>query len=119
MQIFTKIKDTKIFLGYGAQGDRYLINQSASNGLIYAYSSSGLIGLLFFMYFSLIVFKKSLKILLNNNIGKEFKLHALIVIVLLLRSILETSYAVFSIDFIVLITSLSFYSNINGNKKDQ
>lgn len=119
MQIFTKIKDTKIFLGYGAQGDRYLINQSASNGLIYAYSSSGLIGLLFFMYFSLIVFKKSLKILFNNNIEKEFKLHALIVIVLLLRSILETSYAVFSIDFIVLITSLSFYSNINDNKKDQ
>ena len=34
-KILTKI-DESIFYGYGAQGDRFLINQTASNGLIYS-----------------------------------------------------------------------------------
>ena len=37
-----------IFYGYGSMGDRFLIGQTASNGFIYVYSSSGIIGLIFF-----------------------------------------------------------------------
>ena len=37
------IKKSVIY-GYGAQGDRYLINQTASNGIIYSLSSSGILG---------------------------------------------------------------------------
>ena len=52
-----------IIYGFGAQGDRYLINQTASNGLLYAISSSGLIGFVPFVLFSIL----SLQIILKNN----------------------------------------------------
>ena len=50
-------------------GDRFLIGQTASNGFIYVYSSSGIIGLILFIiifvrsaYLSMsIIFKKNLK----------------------------------------------------------
>ena len=51
----------KIIFGYGAQGDRFLINQSASNGIIYATASSGFLGLLFlyfFLYFRYLILSK-------------------------------------------------------------
>ena len=44
-QILYKIDGNNVIYGFGAQGDRYLINQSASNAFIYAYASSGIIGL--------------------------------------------------------------------------
>ena len=37
-------KNNKIIIGNGVMGDRFLINQTASNLLIYSYASSGLIG---------------------------------------------------------------------------
>ena len=48
--ILIQLKSSIIF-GYGAQGDRFLINQTASNGLIYAISSSGIFG-----YYTLYIF---------------------------------------------------------------
>ena len=50
--IINKI-DGSIIYGYGSQGDRHLIQQTASNGLFYALSSSGVTGLLFFILTSL------------------------------------------------------------------
>ena len=98
----------KILLGYGAQADRYLINQSASNGLIYSFISSGIIGLIFFSLFSLIIFSQSLKIITvfyKRNNYQNYLLDTLI-LVILGRSLVETSYAVFGIDLIILITTL-------------
>ena len=40
-EVLNKVSGKNIFYGFGAQGDRHLINQTASNGLIYDYSSSG------------------------------------------------------------------------------
>ena len=51
-KILTKI-DGSIFYGYGAQGDRFLINQTASNGLLYSLSSSGILGTIAFIFFSI------------------------------------------------------------------
>ena len=48
---FTKNFQLKIFFGYGSQADRFLINQNASNGLIYAISSSGIFGTIFLFFF--------------------------------------------------------------------
>ena len=39
-------KNNKIIIGNGVMGDRFLINQSASNLIIYSYASSGLIGII-------------------------------------------------------------------------
>ena len=114
-----KISGKNVIYGFGAQGDRYLINQSASNGLIYAYSSSGLIGVTFLIIFLIMVSFKIIKIFLyyfRNNLNQV--LFCLISVSLSLRAILETSYAVFSIDLIVFILALSFIFDNNIKIKD-
>ena len=105
-KIFIKNLNHQLFFGYGAQGDRFLINQTASNGLIYAISSSGILGLSFYIFFSTlslwIIFKNFL-ISFRFNLKINFYI-ILIILLILLRSILESSYAVFSIDLIVIYT---------------
>ncbi len=112
--------DESIIFGYGAQGDRFLINQSASNGIIYATASSGFLGLLFFIFFSLFSFlilsKNFLYFIKTKQI--EYYYSSIVVILLLLRSILESSYAVFSVDFIVIYTFISYLNNFLKRKKN-
>ena len=98
----------KILLGYGAQADRYLIDQSASNSLIYSFISSGIIGFIFFSIFSLIAFYQSMKIIVFSKkyFSQDYLLDILI-LVILGRSLVETSYAIFGIDLIILITALT------------
>ena len=103
--IISKIDMRSVYFGYGSQGDRYLINQSASNGIIYAIACSGLIGLFFYIIFTIIIFLKILKnIFIFKEIEKTKFYSGLIILVILMRSILESSYAVFSIDLIILLT---------------
>ena len=101
--------DKKFIIGFGAQGDRFLINQTASNGTLYALSSSGFIGLFFYLFFSFIIFFKILK---KNFFSKIFDkkeiLIDFLIIVIFMRSILESSYAVFGIDFIILMTLINY-----------
>ena len=47
-------KSPSIIFGYGAICDRFLINQTASNGILYALISSGISGFLFFTFFTFI-----------------------------------------------------------------
>ena len=114
--ILLKINKSLVY-GYGSQGDRFLINQTASNGLLYALSCSGILGILPFIFFSilslritLINFFKSirLKIFLNYYIS-------IVVILLFLRSLLESSYAVFSVDFIVIYTFVNYLNKFSLN----
>ena len=107
--IISKI-DGSLLYGYGAQGDRFLINQTASNGLIYAISSSGILGVIFFISFSIMslwIVLKSLYKSINLDL-LIINYSATIVLLLLLRSILESSYAVFSLDFIVIYTFINY-----------
>ena len=114
--------DQSIIFGYGAQGDRFLIDQSASNGILYALTSSGVMGTIPFLFFSVfvfyIIFKKFIESFLNDTSINYY--YPLVILLLLLRSILESSYAVFSVDFIVIYTFVNYllkYSlkNNNGN----
>ena len=108
-EILSNVSGKNIIYGFGAQGDRYLINQSASNGFIYAYVSSGIIGLSVLILFLIMITTKMIKILLyhfRDNVS--LIMICLILLSLTLRSILETSFAVFSIDLIVFIIALSF-----------
>ena len=71
--IINKIDGSFIY-GYGSQGDRHLIQQTASNGLLYALSSSGVTGLLFFILMSLtyfFVFCKNFSLSLKKTIQKN------------------------------------------------
>ena len=97
------------FLGYGVMGDRFLISQSASNGILYTYASAGFIGALFFVFLSIMILLNSLKIIfINLTKSNKFELiSAISIIIILMRSVLETSYAVFGIDFLILSSSLA------------
>lgn len=111
-EIIKGVSGKNIIYGFGAQGDRYLIKQTASNGLLYAYSSSGVIGLIFFVIFLIMACIKTIKVFIyhfRKNLDKI--LYCLIITLLSLRGILETSYAVFSIDLIVFVLALNFISN--------
>ena len=118
-QILKKTNNKNIFYGFGPQGDRYIINQSASNGLLYAYACSGLIGLTFFSIFSILVCLRTIKLILYNlKDNLKNVLYCLILVLLTLRSILETSYAVYSIDLIVFVTVLIFILDKKINIED-
>lgn len=103
------------FIGHGAQADRFLINQSASNGLLYAITSSGIIGLIFYIIFSFMAFLKSILNIINKKLEYETRLISLGVLLILARSILESSYAVFSLDLILLLSILNLIDSKKSN----
>ena len=114
--IYKKFKSSNVNLklfGYGAQGDRYVINQTASNGFFYALISSGIIGLIFYIFFTTLVLIKSLKLIYYNHSNYKIVLPITLITIIILRSIVESSYAVFGIDFIVFFTSIFLLNNLN------
>ena len=109
-------KNKKVIYGNGVMGDRYLINQSASNLILYTYASSGILGLIIitYIYLSTIFFSVSTLIKKNNFYFKNYKLiSSLCLAVLMLRSILETSFGIFGIDLILFC----FFATIISFKK--
>ena len=98
---------SKPFLGYGAQSDRIHLNQSVHNGLIYIMLSGGLIAGLIFILIQLKFLFLFIKFISNKYYKKDLSLcfSILLVIIILQRSILETSLAVFSIDYLLYILS--------------
>ena len=103
-------KNDKIIIGNGTMGDRFLINQSASNLLIYTYASSGLIGTILISIICLKIFINSLSLISKRReILKTpyILVSCLIIIFLLLRSILETSFGIYGIDLLMFCTSVA------------
>ncbi len=102
------------YYGYGAQADRHLINQTASNGIIYALTSSGVVGIFFYLLFNFSCLYK----VLNNLVIKhaknsiENKLSSIIILLILLRSLIESSFSVFGVDLIIICT---FYIYLSKN----
>tara|TARA_B100000767_G_scaffold269747_1_gene292076 strand:+ start:4718 stop:6100 length:1383 start_codon:yes stop_codon:yes gene_type:complete len=98
--------NNNLFFGYGAQGDRYLINQTASNALMYVFVSSGFVGLVFF---TIITLKSSIQIMKYIFFNKQkisiYYFSFIIMIIILIRSLIETSYSLFSVDFILFYTA--------------
>ena len=110
------IKSNKNYLlGNGTQADRYLINQSASNSLIYFYSSSGMVGVFLFILIYLTLLKKTKIIIFNlkNSKPKNKNLifSTMIITILSIRSLVESSFAVFGVDYIFFIISLYVIAN--------
>jgi hypothetical protein len=109
------------FAGYGAQADRILLNQSIHNAFMYSFLCGGLIaGFLFLLiylrtlyFFIMFLLNKSLK--LNFNLS----LSLVLIIILNLRSTLETSFAIYSIDYLVFILIFSNLSNYFTKKVNE
>ncbi len=109
--------NNNLFFGYGSQGDRFLINQSASNGFVYSFVSSGIIG--FFCYVFFLVFLLIYLIKYFFYLDKKDKTSFscfVIIIILLIRSLVESSFAVFGVDFILIFMSASIVKKMIENK---
>ncbi len=103
-------KNEKIITGNGVMGDRFLINQTASNLLIYSYASSGLIGTILISIICLKIFINIISLILKRKEILEtpyILVSCLIIIFLLLRSTLETSFGVFGIDLLMFCSSVA------------
>tara|TARA_B110000114_G_C15010208_1_gene364438 strand:- start:152 stop:1057 length:906 start_codon:yes stop_codon:yes gene_type:complete len=107
-----------LFFGYGSQGDRFLINQTASNGILYALSSSGIIGLLFFIIFSAIAGINIVKYFLIKTEKNSIYIFSILTMIIFgVRSLVESSYAIFGIDFILFYTAFVLSEKYNIIKK--
>ena len=120
------IQEKKIF-GYGPQGDRFLLTllaknysdsvwgNNASNAIIYSCISGGVFGLIsiLLIYISLfILFLKCLKEILIHKTKDIYLIsHFSIFCYIVMRSFFENSFAVFGIDFCILIVSYYFISS--------
>ena len=109
------------FKGFGAQSDRIFINQSIHNSLIYSLLSGGIISFLALMVIYLLTLILLIKLYFfkkEDELKTEEKIAIAIIIILNLRSILETSIAIYSIDYLVyIICYLYLFSNNNFFKK--
>mgnify|MGYP001192177926 CR=1 FL=1 len=95
--------------------DNTLVNSAPTN-----LSTLGILGTFFYLIFCLSCLVKVFdNLIINyNKRSLEIKLSTLIILLLLMRSILETSFAVFSIDFIVISTFFIFIKNKELLKKN-
>tara|TARA_Y100000768_G_C23690824_1_gene546793 strand:- start:27 stop:530 length:504 start_codon:yes stop_codon:yes gene_type:complete len=107
--------------GYGAQADRIYINQSIHNAFLYSTLSGGLVsGILiillyiYSLYLLILLFFRN-EVQFNEDYILNFS--GYIIIILSLRSILESSFAIFSIDYLVYIISLLVLKNNLKEKK--
>tara|TARA_B100001029_G_C15017733_1_gene428482 strand:+ start:89 stop:1093 length:1005 start_codon:yes stop_codon:yes gene_type:complete len=110
-----KILKNNYFKGYGAQADRLFINQSIHNAVIYSILSGGLLAgiaiISIYIYSIFLIIK--FYFFSNYKLKSDFLVHfsCSILIILGLRSILETSFAVFSIDYLIYIVAFLFFNN--------
>lgn len=115
------IIDNKKIIGYGPQGDRYVLSNIAknhleaswsnnsSNAIIYSILCFGIFGLIsiLLIYLSLfLIFIKSLKKIFSSK-KNDFHLISSFVVFcyVILRSFFENSFAVFGLDYCILISS--------------
>tara|TARA_B100001540_G_scaffold164272_1_gene145244 strand:- start:2409 stop:3722 length:1314 start_codon:yes stop_codon:yes gene_type:complete len=111
-----KIIRKNYIIGHGAQADRLLIsNQSIHNSLLYVTLSGGIfagLALILIYIYSLII---CIKFFLTKayKTSKNFLIHfsISILIIINLRSILETSFAVYSIDYLIYIIAFLFLTS--------
>ena len=103
------------------QADRIYINESVHNAVLYASLSGGIISGILILIIYLISLYIFIRLFFFQKIQntKNIFLHisVFIIIIFNLRSILETSFAVFSIDFIIFISAFSIIE-YNLNKKN-
>ena len=119
--LIKKTKSTQsVLIGNGTQADRFLIKQTSSNATLYFYASAGVIGILIYAMIIINIVKilvKKINYLRKNSYkDNKFTFAVLVIFVLLIRGLVESSYAVFGIDYIFFIIALYF---INYDTKTQ
>ncbi len=112
--------------GYGSQGDRYFLKKyikkdkfgdNSSNAILYSFLSGGYLALLLIItiYIHLInrikyfIFTKY-----KNNVFYTFSIS--IIVFFFVRSLFENSFSLFSIDYLLLFSSLLYVNKIETKK---
>ncbi len=113
---YTLLNETGIIvLGNGPKFDRNVVKWGASSALIYSYVTSGIFGLIFYIYISIKFLFFSFEFIKFRFFKKSFKtpiikqIFYMILFFLLLRSILEGSFAYFGIDQLIFISIFIYY----------
>jgi len=106
------LNSERFFLGYGALGDRFLINHNSSNAFIYSYASGGFISVLILIIIFVRYTFLSVKLVLIDKIVLNKKnlliLNSIFTMSFLMyRSLVEVGVAVFSIDFIMFLACIA------------
>ena len=105
------------FLGYGSMSDRILLNKKrlnvfdtinpVSNAYLYAAVSGGIFCLLTLIFFLISTRKIFFNILsFRNDLNFSQQVGTLLFFMLILRSLIENSFMIFGIDFILIINIL-------------
>jgi hypothetical protein len=121
--------DKERFFGYGPQADRNLIGRelekkysnNVSNAYLYAFACGGYLALIIFIIINIqiiinlykAIFIKSLFIKKNNI---EAKYSAALLFYFLIRTLIENSYSLYSIDFLLVIISFSIVKEFVNKK---
>lgn len=121
--------DKKRFFGYGPQADRNLIGRelerkysnNVSNAYLYAFACGGYLAIIIFLMINIqiiISLYKAIFIkgLFLNKHNIETKFCATLLFYFLIRSFIENSYALFSIDFLLVIISMSIINEFVNKK---
>jgi hypothetical protein len=103
----------QITFGFGTQADRVLTAPayfSASNSYVYIFISSGIIGLIIILSFIIFLIYRITKLIFVNKIFSKngnilLKFSILLFTYLLIRSLVESSFAVYGIDYLFFILS--------------
>jgi hypothetical protein len=118
-EVISKYEKSKLF-GYGPQADRLLLQKSdliykystnVSNGVLYAFLCGGYLAVLvfFFIYYKIYTyidyFYNKKKIL--YKIDKSVKISIILLIFFSVRSIIENSFTLFSVDFLLFLISIN------------
>lgn len=110
----------KIFIGYGFQADRFLIKTSASNSYVYSLISSGVVGLIIIITIVLITINKYIKIIFFEKLFYKkgliiYKSCFLINVLILLRTAVESSFAVYNFDLALFLLTFLYLEKYETN----
>jgi hypothetical protein len=118
----------KLF-GYGPQADRIIINNyyleklnkinpygnNVSNGLIYTFLSGGYLAAILFAYLyakNLFIVWNFIKIIKKNKkVDSIYKFSFILIIFFSIRSLIENSYAIWSLDFLLMLLSMAILNH--------
>ena len=119
--------DYKKLFGYGPQADRYVLLKETENpssgymtntssSLFYAFICGGYIGLILFIIINIYVLLILFQFLKMKTYLKKdnFYLNSLFLIIIFIgiRSFFENSHAVFSLDFLVFLSSTMIFNKL-------
>ena len=112
----------KRIFGNGSNADRVIlsnkfleieygnVNNDSASSIIYMYAASGIVGCMTLLIFLLLIFAKFIDDYKKNYLKNNSAIVCTwaIIIMVIIRSLFENSYAILSVDLFVMIASLTF-----------